>query len=71
MSVLRCENQIVDLALKFNSTTKEKDVIITLNEAVKDGKLGEFSVGAIKGERPDVKSTCGGTTTQTDNSSGG
>ena len=51
MSVLRCGSIFVDLALKFNSTTEEQDVIITLNNAVKDGKLGEFSVGAIKGKK--------------------
>ena len=62
MSVPRCGSIIVDLGLKFNSTTKEQDVIITLNDAVKDGKLGEFSVGAIKGKRPDVKPTGRGAT---------
>ena len=41
---------IVDLALKFNSTTKEQDVIAALNDALKGGKLGEFSVGSIKGK---------------------
>ena len=54
MSVPRCGSIIVDLGLKFNSTTKEQNVIITLNDYVKDGKLGEFSVGAIKGQRLDV-----------------
>ena len=48
MSFPRCGSIIVDLALKFNSTTMEQNVIITLNDYVKDGKLGEFSVGAIK-----------------------
>ena len=62
MSVPRCGSIIVDLGLKFNSTTKEQDVIITLNDAVKDGKLGEFSVGAIKGKRPDVEPTGRGAT---------
>ena len=71
MSVPRFGSIIVDLALKFNSTRKEQDVIITLNDALKDGKLGEFSVGAIKGKRPDVKPTDGGTTTPTNSSSGG
>ena len=52
MSVPRCGSITVDLALKFNSITKEQDVIITLSDAVKEGKLGEFSVGAIKGKRP-------------------
>ena len=69
MSVPRCGS--IDLALKFNSTTKERDVIITLNDNVKDGKLGEFSVHLLKGKRPDVEPTSGGTTTPTDASSGG
>ncbi|PFX12043.1 hypothetical protein AWC38_SpisGene24058 [Stylophora pistillata] len=59
MSV-RCGSIIVDLALKFTSTTKEQDVIITLNDAVKNGKLGDFGVGAIKGKRPDVEPSGGG-----------
>ena len=62
MSVPRCGSIIVDLALKFNSTIKEQDVIATLNGAVKDGRLGEFSVGAIKGKRPDVEPKGGGAT---------
>ena len=62
MFVPRCGSIIIDLGLKFNPTTKEQDVIITLNDAVKDGKLGEFSVGAIKGKRPDVEPTGGGAT---------
>ena len=69
MSVPRCGS--IDLALKFNSTTKERDVIITLNDNVKDGKLGEFGVHLLKGKRPDVEPTSGGTTTPTDASSGG
>ena len=71
MFVPRCGSVIVDLALKFNSTTKEQDVIITLNDAVKDGKLGEFSVGAMKGKRPDVEPTGGGATSPLDGSNGG
>ena len=70
-SVPRCGSIIVDLGLKFNSTTKERDVLITLNGAVKDGKLGEFSVGSIKGTRPDVKPTSGGATSPPDGSSEG
>ncbi|XP_066024506.1 fibroblast growth factor receptor 1-A-like isoform X2 [Pocillopora verrucosa] len=69
MSV-RCESMIVDLALKFNSTTKEQDVIITLNDAAKDGKLGEFSVDSIKGKKPDVKPTGECATSPPDGSSG-
>ena len=62
MFLLRCGSVIVDLALKFNSTKKEQDVLTTLNDAVKDGKLGEFSVGAIKRKRPDLEPTGGGAT---------
>ena len=71
MSVLRCGSIIADLALKFNSTTKEQDVILILNDAVKDGKLGEFSVGAIKGKRPDMEPTGGGATSPLDRPYGG
>ena len=71
MSVLRCGSIFVDLALKFNFTTKEQDVIITLNKAVKDGKLGEFSVGAIKGKKTDVEPTGGGATSPLERSFGG
>ena len=71
MSVLRCGSIFVDLALKFNFTTRERDVIITLNNAVKDGKLGEFSVGAIKGKKTDVEPTGGGATSPLDRSFGG
>ena len=70
-SVPRCGSIIVDLVLKFNSTTKEQDVIITLNDAVKDEKLGEFSVRSIKGTRPDVEPAGGGATSPPDGSSGG
>ena len=71
MPVPRCRSIIVDLALKFNSTTKEQDVIITLNDAVENGKLGEFNVSSIKGTRPDVKPTSRGPTTPTDSPSEG
>ena len=71
MSVPRFGSINVDLALKFNSTTKEKDVLIILNNVAKDGKLGEFSVGAIKGTRPDVEPTSKGTPTPTDDPSEG
>ncbi|XP_066025292.1 proto-oncogene tyrosine-protein kinase receptor Ret [Pocillopora verrucosa] len=67
---VRCGSIIVDLALKFNSTTKEQDVIMMLNDAVKDGKLGEFSVVAIKMKRPDVEPTSGGATSLFDGSYG-
>ncbi|XP_066024991.1 uncharacterized protein [Pocillopora verrucosa] len=68
---VRCGSIFVVLALKFNFTTKEQDVIITLNNAVKDGKLGEFSVGAIKGKKTDVEPTGGGATSPLDRSFGG
>ena len=71
MSVPRCGSIIVDLALKFNSTTKEQDVIMTLRDAAKDGKLGEFSVDVIKGKRPDVEPTSEGPTTPTVSPPGG
>ena len=71
MSLLRCGSIIVDLALKFNSLTKEQDVLITLNDAAKDGKLREFSVGAIKGKRPDMEPTGEGATSPRDVSYGG
>ena len=71
MSVPRCGSIIVNLALKLNSTTKEQDVIVTLNGATNGGKLGKFSVVSIKGKRPNVEPTGGGTTTPTDGRSGG
>ena len=67
----RCGSIIVDLGLKFNSTTKEQLVLITLNGTVRDGKLGEFSVCSIKGTRPDVEPTGRGATSLPDGSSGG
>ena len=67
----RCGSIIVDLGLKFNSSTKEQLVLITLNGAVRDGKLGEFSVRSIKGTRPDVEPTGRGATSPPDASSGG
>ena len=50
---------IVDLALKFNSTVKENDVLRTLQDAAKDGKLGDFDVNAssIVGTRPQTGAT--------------
>ena len=44
---------------------------MTLNDAVKDGKLGEFSVNSIRGKRPDVEPTGGGATLTPDGRSGG
>lgn len=40
----RCGNASADLALKFNSPTKERDVIAMLDIAVMDGILGNFIV---------------------------
>ena len=71
MSIPKCGSIIVGLALKFNSTKKEQDVIITLNDAVKDGKLGEFIVGAIKWKGPDVEPTGEGVTSPLEVSYGG
>ena len=71
MFVPRCGSIIVDLALKFNSIKREKDVITTLNDAVKDGNLGEFRVGAIIGKKPDREPTGGGVTSPLDVSYGG
>ena len=70
MSFPRCGSITVDLALKFNSTTKEQDVITTRNDASKDVKLGELSVGAIKGKGSDVGPTGGGATSPLDGSHG-
>ncbi|XP_022799300.1 fibroblast growth factor receptor 3-like isoform X2 [Stylophora pistillata] len=42
---------------------REQDVITTLNNAVKDGKLGEFNVSSIKGKRPNFEPTGGGVLT--------
>ena len=70
MFVPRCGSIIVDLALKFNSLKRKQNVITTLNDAVKDGKLGEFRVGATKGKRPDLEPTGGGITSPPDVSYG-
>lgn len=50
---------IVDLALKFSSTVKESDVLRTLQDAAKDGKLGDLDVNAssIVGMRPQTGAT--------------
>ena len=44
---------------------------MTLNDALRDGKLGELSVGSIKGKRPNVELTGGGTTLPPDGCSWG
>ena len=51
MSFSRCRGLAVDLRLIFNSETREQDVITVLCNATKGGKLGNFSVGAIKRTR--------------------
>jgi len=55
----RCGSVIVDLALKFKSTVKESDVLRTLQDAAKDGKLGDLDVNAssIVGVRPQTGAT--------------
>ena len=55
----RCGSIIVDLALKFNSTVKENDVLSALQDAAKDGKLGDFDVNtsSIVGARPQTGTT--------------
>ena len=52
----RCGSVIVDLALKFDSLTKQQDVITILRNAVVDGSLPDFSV------RPYDKNAVGSTT---------
>jgi len=47
----RCGNVIVDLALKFNSTVRESEVLSILRDAVKNGRFGDFNVSAITGTR--------------------
>ncbi|XP_020602481.1 hemicentin-1-like isoform X1 [Orbicella faveolata] len=56
---VRCGSVIVDLALKFKSTVKESDVLRTLQDAAKDGKLGDLDVNAssIVGVRPQTGAT--------------
>lgn len=51
MSFSRCRGLAVDLRLIFNSETREQDVITVLCNATKGGKLGNFSVSAIKRTR--------------------
>ena len=55
----RCGSLIVDLTLEFSIIFTEKSVLTILQEATKDGKLGEFSVNAssIIGTRPVIAST--------------
>jgi len=48
---IRCESVIVDLALKFNSTVRESAVLSILRDAVKNKKIGDFTVSSITGTR--------------------
>ena len=50
---------IADLTLNFNSTVKESDVLRTLQDAAKDGKLGDLDVNAssIVGTRSQTGAT--------------
>ncbi|CAH3158993.1 unnamed protein product, partial [Pocillopora meandrina] len=68
-SGIRCGRTTVNLALKFNSKTKEQDVIAVLRNAAKDGKLGGFNVSATKRTRSqadfDTGTTEAGTVTLT------
>ena len=49
----------MDLALGFSSTVNENDVLRRLQDAAKDGKLGDFDVNAssIVGARPQTGAT--------------
>lgn len=53
-SGIRCGRTTVNLALKFNSKTKEQDVIAVLRNAAKDEKLGDFNVSATKRTRSEA-----------------
>ncbi|XP_020602478.1 hemicentin-2-like [Orbicella faveolata] len=47
----RCGSVIVDLALKFNSTVRESEVLSILRDANKNGRFEDLHVSAIKGTR--------------------
>ena len=47
----RCGSVIVDLAVKFSSTVRESEVLFLLQDAVKNGKLRDFTVSSITGTR--------------------
>ncbi|XP_078379895.1 uncharacterized protein LOC144662819 [Oculina patagonica] len=51
---VRCGSVVADLALKFSSTIREREVIDILRNAAKNGMLGTFQVSAssIIGTRP-------------------
>ena len=54
MSLSRCGSITVDLALTFNSTTREQDVITVLWNAARNGRLEQFNVSAINRTRSPV-----------------
>ena len=58
---------IVNLALKFSSTVRESDVLSILQDAVKNGKFGDFNVSAITSTR-DTEITTTMSTTPTSSS---
>ena len=53
---------IVDVALKFNSTGREINVISVLQDAANAGDLGDFIMTAITGTRHDTETTSAPTT---------
>ncbi|XP_022800745.1 fibroblast growth factor receptor 2-like isoform X1 [Stylophora pistillata] len=53
----RCGSVIVDMALKFNSVTKEKDVITKIRTAVKNGMTGDFTFDVSSITRTPLKET--------------
>jgi len=48
---IRCGCVIVDLALQFNSTVRESDVLSILRDAANNGKFGDLRVTAVTGKR--------------------
>ncbi|XP_020629982.1 neural cell adhesion molecule 2-like isoform X2 [Orbicella faveolata] len=44
-------NVIVDVAMKFSSTVRERDVIVILRDAANSGGFGDFNVSSITGTR--------------------
>ncbi|CAH3161340.1 unnamed protein product, partial [Pocillopora meandrina] len=50
-SSIRCESITFYLTLIIDSKVKEQDVIIVLRDASRDGKLGDFTVSAVKRTR--------------------
>jgi len=66
---IRCGSVIVDLALKFNSTVRESAVLSILQDAVKNKKIGDFTVSSITGTRDiGITSTMATTPTSPSNS---